>query len=79
MRLKAVLVVVGVTIFCAALGALGHSQTQPLSEARWSLPRGLAVKDAGPRTYKFVVEYNSANSRGDIFQRQRFTGEYGND
>jgi hypothetical protein len=34
------------------------------------------VKDAGPRTYRVTVDYNMANSRGEIFQRQRFTGEY---
>jgi hypothetical protein len=44
--------------------------------AAWSLPRGGAVKDAGPRTYRFVVDYDSANSRGEIFQRQRLAGEY---
>jgi hypothetical protein len=76
MRVRTVLIVVGAITFCAALDLLGHSQTQPLSEAIWSLPRGLAVKDAGPRAYRFTVEYNSANSRGDIFQRQRFTAEY---
>lgn len=63
-------------IFSAALGLLGHSQTQSSSEATWSLPHGLAVKDPGPRTYRFTVEYNSANSKGDIFQRQRFIAEY---
>jgi len=42
----------------------------------WSLPQGLAVKDAGPRTYKFTVVYNMANSRGEVSSRQRFTGEY---
>lgn len=76
MRVRTVLIVVGGTIFCAALGLLGHPQKQPLSKATWSLPHGLTVKDAGPRTYRFSVDYNSANSRGDIFQRQRFTAEY---
>ena len=42
----------------------------------WSLPKALEVKDAGPRTYRFVVDYNTANSRGEISQRQRLTGEY---
>lgn len=69
------LIIVG-AIFSAALGLLGHSQTQSSSEATWSLPHGLAVKDPGPRTYRFTVEYNSANSKGDIFQRQRFIAEY---
>ena len=34
------------------------------------------MKDSGPRTYRFTVEYETANSRGDIFLRQRLTGEY---
>ena len=42
----------------------------------WVLPAGTAVKDSGQRTYRFVVDYNNANGRGEIFQRQRFTGEY---
>ena len=69
-------IIVGATIFSAALGLPGHSRTQSSSEATWGLPHGLAVKDAGPRTYRFTMEYNSANSKGDIFQRQRFIAEY---
>ena len=76
MRLRTTLIVIGGFTFCAALSLLGHSQTQPLSNIVWRLPQGLAVKDTGPRTYKFIVDYISANSRGDIFQRQRITGEY---
>ena len=75
MRVRTRLIIVGVTVF-SPLGLLGHSQTQSLSQATWSLPHGLAVKDVGPRTYKFTVDYNSANSRGDIFARQRFIAEY---
>jgi hypothetical protein len=76
MRVKTVLIVALGTISCAALDQLGHSQTQTLPEATWSLPQTLAVKDAGPRTYRFTMDYNSANSRGEIFQRQRFIAEY---
>lgn len=76
MRVRTRLIIGGATIFSAALGLLGHSQTQSLSEATWSLPHGLPVKDAGPRTYRFTVDYNSANSRGDIFERQRLIAEY---
>lgn len=42
----------------------------------WTLPQGTTVKDSGPRTYRFTVEYNTANSRGETFRRQRLTGEY---
>lgn len=47
-----------------------------LPVAAETLPQGLAVKDNGPRTYRFTVDYNMANGRGEIFQRQRLIGEY---
>ena len=75
MRVRTTLIIVGASIFASSC-LLGHSQTQSLSEATWSLPHGLAVKDAAPRTYRFTVDYNSASSRGDIYQRQRFIAEY---
>jgi len=34
------------------------------------------VKDSGPRTYRFSVDYNTANTQGEILHRQRVTGEY---
>ena len=40
------------------------------------LPQGTSVKDNGLRTYRFVVDYNIANTRGEIVQRQRITGDY---
>ncbi len=42
----------------------------------WSLPQDTSVKDNGPRTYRFVVDYNTANTRGEIVRRERVTGEY---
>lgn len=42
----------------------------------WNLPHGTSVKDSGPRTYRFVVDYNTANTKGEIVIRQRFSGEY---
>jgi len=42
----------------------------------WSLPRGVATKDAGPRTYRFTVDYLSANPQGVVVHRQRIVGEY---
>ncbi len=42
----------------------------------WTLPHGTAVKDAGPRTYQFTVDYNMANSKGEITHRVRLTGDY---
>jgi len=49
---------------------------QAASSQTWSLPQGAEVKDSGPRTYRFTVDYNTANTRGEIVQRQRLTGEY---
>jgi hypothetical protein len=49
---------------------------QSLSAQTWSLPQGTVVKDSGPRTYRFVVDYNTANSKGETLLRQRVTGEY---
>jgi len=34
------------------------------------------VKDNGPRTYRFTVDYNTANTKGEVVRRQRLTGEY---
>ena len=42
----------------------------------WTLPQGTTVKDNGPRTYRFTIDYNTANTRGEILRRQRLTGEY---
>jgi hypothetical protein len=42
----------------------------------WTLPQGTAVKDSGPRTYRFIVDYNTANTKGEMVFRQRLTGEY---
>jgi hypothetical protein len=41
-----------------------------------NLPQGRSVKDNGPRSYRFTVEYTSANSKGEIIRRQRLTGDY---
>jgi len=46
------------------------------AQAAWELPQGIAVKDSGPRTYRFTVDYNMANNRGEVNHRQRVTGEY---
>ncbi len=42
----------------------------------WNLPQGVVVKDNGPRTYRFTVDYDTANSKGEIIRRQRLTGDY---
>ena len=47
-----------------------------LGEPPWKLPAGTTVIDHGTRTYRFTVEYSTANTRGDVMGRQRLTGEY---
>lgn len=42
----------------------------------WDLPHGAVVKDAGPRTYRFTVDYDTANATGGVIHRQRITGDY---
>jgi hypothetical protein len=41
-----------------------------------NLPQGTTVKDSGPRIYRFTVDYNTANTKGELVYRQRVTGEY---
>jgi hypothetical protein len=63
------------SMFC--LIGLGQSVlAQSSSSETWNLPQGTTVKDNGPRTYRFAVDYNTANTKGEIVHRQRITGEY---
>ncbi|HEX4007735.1 MAG TPA: hypothetical protein VHX60_16290 [Acidobacteriaceae bacterium] len=74
MRIRFLLASLGA---CAVLGVQGQSlPQQPAGASAWQLPHGLEVKDAGPRTYRFTVVYNTANTTGQIVQRQRVTGDY---
>jgi hypothetical protein len=47
-----------------------------LTAQSWILPQGMAVKDAGPRTYRFIVDHTVADTTGNVVQRQRVTGDY---
>jgi hypothetical protein len=76
MPIKTALTLSACIVAWAAIHAVGQSSPTRSSAQSWSLPQGTVVKDAGLRTYRFTVDYNMANSRGEIFQRQRFTGEY---
>jgi hypothetical protein len=42
----------------------------------WTLPAGTTVKDNGPRSYRFTVEYSTGSTKGEVMSRQRLTGEY---
>jgi hypothetical protein len=49
----------------------GQSSPQP-----WNLPQNIAVKDSGPRAYRFTMDYNTANAKGEVVYRQHVAGEY---
>jgi hypothetical protein len=42
----------------------------------WTLPRAATVKDDGPRTYSFTVEYSTSDIRGQVIRRQLISGNY---
>jgi len=64
-------------VISAASGLLGQSlPTQSVPAQTWNLPQGREVKDSGPRTYRFDVDYNMANTKGEVQFRQHLTGEY---
>jgi hypothetical protein len=71
-------------IVLASAAACLHAQSSSLKSTAaptntaeaWSLPQGTVVKDAGPRTYRFTVDYNMANTKGEINHRARLTGDY---
>ncbi len=68
---------IAAAIMGSAPNVLGQTSSARSSSAEaWNLPASATVKDNGPRSYRFIVDYNNANSRGEIFQRQRLTGEY---
>jgi hypothetical protein len=52
---------------CDLFGSPLHAQ---------SLPKAMSVKDNGPRTYRFSVDYTTVSSSGQILRRQRLTGDY---
>ena len=47
-----------------------------LAAQDWTLPRNVPIRDSGPRTYRFTVEYLTASSQGDVVLRQRLSGDY---
>ncbi len=59
-----------------ALGTATSLPAQLKTAQTWNLSQRTTVKDSGPRTYRFVVDYNTANTKGELVYRQRITGEY---
>lgn len=77
MRIRVASVFVPLVLASAVAGLQAQVASPPLTSLQpWTLPRGTIVKDAGPRTYLFTVDYNMANSKGEITHRTRLTGDY---
>lgn len=47
-----------------------------MQAAPWKLPQGMAVKEAGPRTYRVTVDYTISGTQGDVLRRDRVSGLY---
>jgi hypothetical protein len=80
MRSRTIAALIHGLVLGAVFSVLGQSLFVPSlvaqSEQKWTLPQGITVKDNGPRTYRFTVEYNVANAKGETSIRQRLTGDY---
>jgi hypothetical protein len=77
MRIRTTSGLIAALVLWAACGLLSQSlRAQSSSAKTWNLPEGTTVKDNGPRTYRFIVDYNTANTKGEVVNRQRFSGEY---
>ena len=77
MRIRTTSVFIAAFVLWAPCGL--HSQSllaQSSSAKTWNLPQGTTVKDDGPRTYRFIVDINTANTKGEMVYRQRLSGEY---
>ena len=73
MRINALILAAGVL---AAIGVPDQSAVAQTAASTWQLPQNVAVKDSGTRTYRFTVDYNTANTRGEVIFRQRLSGDY---
>lgn len=68
-------------LVCAAAGLTMPSlllaqAKHPCKASAWTLPCDTSVHNTGPRTYRFTVVYNTADSTGKIVRRQRVVGDY---
>jgi hypothetical protein len=52
------------------------SPPQSSSPKAWTLPNGTSLKDTGPRRYRFSIDYQTTNGKGEIVRRQRLAGDY---
>jgi len=65
----------GLVLVLLLLASNAATASPPLV-APWNLPSDQAVIDAGPRTYRFTVDYLMADPQWVIVRRQRISGEY---
>jgi len=77
MRTRVAPVFLAVLLVWAVATLQAQSSSSPSTSVQtWTLPHGTVVKDIGPRTYVFTVDYNMANTKGEITHRVRLTGDY---
>ena len=73
MRIRTTSGLIVTLVLWAACGLLSQSLPAQSSSAKtWNLPKGTTVKDNGPRTYRFIVDYNTANDGGHFWGRGLF-------
>ncbi len=61
-------------LFIAGLAACAQNPAAPTDA--WVLPQNLPVTDAGPRHYRFTVDYETTSPQGVVVMRQRIRGDY---
>ena len=82
MRVRTISPILAALALSAACAVTGQSVVGPIRGrtnslgANMDLTAGNSIKESGPRTYRFTVEYYTANSKGEIIRRQRLVGDY---
>lgn len=77
MRIRTTSVFIAAFVLWVAGSLFSQSlRAQSSSAKTWNLPKGTTVKEDGARTYRFIVDYDTANTMGEIVNRQRLSGEY---
>jgi len=75
MRIRTTSVSIAALVLWAACVLPSQSLPAQTSAKTWNLPQGTMVKDDGPRTYRFIVDINTAYTKGQMVHRQRLSGE----
>jgi len=56
--------------------ASAYGQTGRPEGRNWTLPSSLIVKQNGPQSWRFTVDYNNLDIRGRLVRLQRVSGLY---